>query len=116
MPDFQNWSNWAPNGFVSSEDEYALQDAYAKRNLGLVCQYYSYITPFEGRYIADETYGGNAFQYIPTEVQVGAAVALRNMAEAGGLPVQTTDPGMNQLISSLYQRTVSFWPNVRQTN
>jgi hypothetical protein len=114
--DFQNSPTWAPNGYIDPMDEYALQDAYAKRNQYLSNLYYAYNFPFDGRQIADETYGGNAFQYIPTEIEIGAAIAMRNMAEANELPIQTNDPGMSQLLQSIYQRTVSFWQNVRQAS
>jgi hypothetical protein len=83
-------------------------------SLGIVNQFYAYNLPFNGRMDADESFGGESFQYIPTEVQVGAAIAMRNMAEAGELPIQSNEPGMTQLLQSLYQSTTSFWQNIRQ--
>jgi len=114
MPDlFLDNPTWAVNGFVSQEDEAAMQEKYVE-SLGIVNMFYAYNLPFDGRQIADESFGGESFQYIPTEVQVGAAIAMRNMMEANELPIQSNDPGMTQLLQSLYQNTTSFWQNIRQ--
>lgn len=113
MPDnFLGVPTWAPGGYVSEADEAAMQRAY--QGIQMAGLRYSYGVMFsDDPYAGDEHYGGDAFQYIPTEVQVAAAIAMRNMSEAGELPVQTNDPGMAQLLQSLYQRTAQFWQDIR---
>lgn len=103
---------WAPGGFVDAMDEYVMHQQFAN-SLVIPGMFYAYNFPFNGRQIADESYGGNSYQYIPTEVEVGAAIAMRNMASAGELPIQTNDPGMTQLLQSLYQKTAQFWQDIR---
>jgi|SRR5689334_17999747 len=113
MPDnFLGVGTWSPGGYVDPMDEY-VQNYPIANALVVPGMLYSYIVPFDGRYDADESYGGNSYQYIPTEVQVNAAIAIRNMASAGELPLQTNDPGMTQLLQSLYQRTSQFWRDIR---
>lgn len=113
MPDnFLGNPTWAPNGFVDPMDEW-VQNYPIRNALVVPALYYAQILPFDGRCIGDEGYGGNSYQYIPTEVEVGAAVAMRNMASAGELPIQTNDPGMTQLLQSLYSRTSQFWQDIR---
>lgn len=110
--DFLNRPTWSPNGYVSSADEY-VQEWHIGNALVWPMMFYSYKFPFDGRQHADEYYGGNSYQYIPTEVQVNAAIAIRNMSSAGELPTQSNDPGMTQLLQSLYQKTASFWQDIR---
>jgi hypothetical protein len=109
---FLNRETWAPGGFVSPMDEYVQQHAISNA-LVWPMNFYAYRYPFDGRQLGDESYGGNSYQYIPTEVQVNAAIAIRNMASAGELPTQSNDPGMTQLLQSLYQKTASFWSDIR---
>lgn len=110
--DFLNRPTWAPGGFVEPMDEYVMQWGISN-SLVWPAQFYAYRFPFDGRQNADESFGGNSYQYIPTEVQVNAAIAIRNMASAGELPTQSNDPGMTQLLQSLYQKTASFWSDIR---
>lgn len=113
MPDnFLGNPTWEPQGFVDPMDEYVMRWQYAN-SLVIPGMFYAYKFPFDGRQNADESFGGNSYQYIPTEVQVNAAIAMRNMASAGELPIQTNDPGMTQLLQSLYQRTAQFWQDIR---
>lgn len=113
MPDnFLGNPNWAPQGYVDGMDEYVMKWHYANSAVQPTA-FYSYNLPFDGRYVGDESFGGNSYQYIPTEVQVNAAIAMRNMASAGELPVQNNEPGMTQLLQSLYQKTASFWQDIR---
>lgn len=110
--DFLENPTWAPQGYVSGADEQAMQRAY--QGIQMAGLHYSYGVMFSSDpYAGDEGYGGDAFQYIPTEIEVGAAVAMRNMSEAGELPVHTNDPGMAQLLQSMYQRTAQFWQDIR---
>jgi len=108
---------WAPNGFVDEGDEAAQQAAYAG-SVRMVEMRYSWSNNFAKATAdhGDETYGGDSFQYIPTEIEMGAAIAMRNLATAGELPVQSNDPGMAQLLQSLYQRTAQFWQDLRQAS
>ena len=109
---FLNNPTWAPQGFVDPMDEYVMQWHVANAAVQ-PAMFYAYRYPFDGRQNGDETFGGNSYQYIPTEVQVSAAIAMRNMASAGELPVQNNDPGMTQLLQNLYQRTAQFWQDIR---
>jgi hypothetical protein len=110
--DFLNRPTWSPGGFVSAQDEY-VQEWHISNALVWPMMFYAYRFPFDGRQNADEYYGGNSYQYIPTETQVNAAIAMRNMASAGELPTQSNDPGMTQLLQSLYQKTAQFWSEIR---
>lgn len=105
-------STWAPNGFVDPMDEY-VQNYPINNALVVPMMFYSYNLPFNGRMKGDESYGGNAYQYIPTEVQVQTALTMRNAASVGQLPLQENPPGMTQLLQSLYQKTSSFWQDIR---
>lgn len=113
--DFLGIDNWAPGGYVSPGDERAMQYAYAQ-NIMIPGMYYSYVAFEDGKYVSDEVYGGNSFQYIPTEIEIGAAIAVRNMSTAGELPVHSNSPGMNQLLQTLYKRTAEFWQDIRNAS
>ena len=115
--DFLNRPTWEPQGFVSQADERDMYYASVLRNVRIPMMRYEYNVCFsDDPYKSDEAYGGDSFQYIPTEVQMNAAIAMRNMAEAGELPVQSNGPGMTQLLQSIYQRTSDFWTQVRQAS
>lgn len=117
MPDFLNGWPWAPGGFVSDADEQDMYYAHVARNERVPMMLYAWNINFTSNADhGDESYGGDSFQYIPTEVQMGAAIAMQNMAQAGELPVQSNDPGMNQLLQSLYQKTSDFWDEMRQAS
>lgn len=105
-------STWAPNGFVNPMDEY-VQNYPIRNALVVPTLFYSYNLPFYGRCVGDESYGGNSYQYVPTELQVHTAITMRNMASVGQMPFQEKAPGMTQLLQSLYQRTSQFWQNIR---
>lgn len=117
MSDFLNNPTWSPGGFISPGDEADMHYAAVAANERIPMMLYAWNNPFSANADhGDETYGGDSFQYIPTEVQMGAAIAMQNMAQAGELPVQSNDPGMNQLLQSLYQRTADFWTELRQAS
>jgi hypothetical protein len=114
---FLNDPTWAPQGFVSAADEADMYYAAVNRNIRIPGMLYAQNVPFtKDADHGDEVYGGDSFQYIPTETQVAAAVTMANMMTAGELPVQSNDPGMNQLLQSLYQRTADFWNQLRQAS
>lgn len=114
---FLGRDNWQPNGFASPQDEQAMHQAYTKPNPRMSALRYAYNVPFTSHADkGDESFHGSTFQYIPTEVEIGAAIALRNMAEAGELPVQQNAPGMAQLVQTLYQRTAQFWQDIRNAS
>lgn len=117
MPDdFLGRPTWEPGGFVSTEDELAQHAAYAG-SIRMAAMNYAYNVPFGSNADrGDEIYGGDSFQYIPTEIEVGAALAMRNMASAGELPVHTNDPGVQQLLQSIYQNTARFWQDIRNAS
>lgn len=115
MAAFLGNDNWAPNGFVNAADEKCTHDSYAN-SLVIPGMFYAYNFPFYGRQDGDESFGGNSYQYIPTELPVVTAVTMRNMASAGELPVQTNDIGMSQLLQSLYQKTAQFWQTIRDAS
>ena len=116
MEYLNDWG-WAPQGFINAQDERDMAYRHVACNERMPMLAYAYALPFtEHADKGDEVYGGDSFQYIPTEVQMGAAIAMRNLAEAGELPIQTRDPGMNQLLQSLYQRTADFWGMIRQAS
>jgi hypothetical protein len=117
MADFLNLWPYAPQGFVSEQDEADMYYRSILCNEAVVGLSYAQNVCFSADpYVSDEKYGGDSFQYIPTEVQVASAIALRNMATAGELPVQNNAPGMTQLLQSLYQRTSEFWQQIRQAS
>src|SRR5690242_2116625 len=106
-------TNYQPNGFFSPEDEAAQQRALA--NPWLDCQDDQYTTLAEHRDRGDEVYNPVTFGYIPTEAQLGAAVAFYNMtANAGSLETVGGQAGRNPpklaaLIQSMYQQTANLW-------
>lgn len=109
---FLGRDNWAPNGFVNPADE-RIQDFYTEQ--GQLPQLYSYVEPYNGRQIADFT--GNSFGYIPTEIELASAVALRNMmAVTGETPFTPDDPQQNQILQQLYQGTAQFWEDIRNAS
>lgn len=116
--DFLGIDTWAPQGYVSAKDEQVMYYHSVTANVRIRELAYSWNNNFTaaGRDRGDEVYGGNSFQYIPTEVEVGAAIAMRNMATADVLPVQANSPGMAQLLQSLYQRTAQFWQDIRNAS
>jgi hypothetical protein len=108
---------WAEQGFVSPEDEDRMHWQYVQNNIAMVGLRYAYDVCFSNDpYKGDEVYGGDAFQYIPTEVEVGAAIAMRNMSTAGEAPIQTNDPGMTQLVQGIYQNMARFWQDIRNAS
>lgn len=112
---FLGTATWNPNGFVDARDE-AVQQHFIANALVWPATFYAYHFPFNGRQNGDESFGGNSYQYIPTEIEVGAAVAMRNMASAGELPVQTNDPGATQLLQSMYAKMSQFWQEIRNAS
>ncbi len=101
---------WAPGGFVSAEDEQAEQ-------LALANPYW-----FQQRYLhaagdtldhGDVTVQPNTFAYIPTETQVAAALADKNMqVMATPEPVMDRTPALAQLTKSLYAQAADLWREI----
>lgn len=108
---FVGLDNWAPDGFVDPMDEYA--QSMALINPYLAAQLWSRNAAFKDK--GDESFGGSSYAYIPTEAQVGAAIAVANFTVAAQGPVQSQDPQMNQLIQSLYQQANQFWIQLRNS-
>lgn len=114
--EFLGRDNWQPQGFVSPGDEQAMQEAYL-RGPRMAREEYAYNTLFTAHADkADESFNGSTFQYIPTEIEVGAAIALRNMGTAGELPIQENAPGMAQLLQGIYKSTAAFWQDIRNAS
>lgn len=101
---------WAPGGSVSAEDERAEQLALAN--------------PFwsQQRYLhdaadtldqGDDIFQPNVFAYIPTEIQVAAALAAMNMqVMATPDPVMDRTPALAQLSKSLYAQASDLWREI----
>ena len=101
---------WAPNGAVSAQDEQA--------------QALALVNPWtdQGRYLhdaadtldhGDETHEVNTFAYIPTEIQVAAALAALNMqVMSTPEPIQQQGPSLAQLSQSLYAQAGQLWQEI----
>jgi len=101
---------WAPGGYVSDDDERAEQ-------LALANPY-----QFQARYLhnaadtldhGDDLFDPNTFAWIPTEIQVAAALAVLN-AQTMATPSPVTDrtPGLAQLTKSLYAQAADLWREI----
>ena len=113
MSDIQQFAGdwpWAPGGAVSAQDEKA--------------QALALVNPWseQGAYLhdaadtldhGDEVIEPNVFAYIPTELQVGAAIAALNMQimSTPG-PVMDTQPTLAQLSKSLYAQASDLWQEI----
>ena len=101
---------WAPGGYVSAEDERAEQ-------LALVNPFWD-----QRRYLhaagdtldhGDEVFQPNTFAYIPTEIQVAAALAVMNMqVMTTPEPVMDRTPALAQLTKSLYAQAADLWREI----
>ncbi len=111
---FLGRKNWKPDGFVSKADE-QVQEYYTRAGSLPPALAYAYSLPSYGGQ-ADMT--GNEIGWIPTETEIGSAIALRNMAEVSGgaTPVQVDDPQQNQILQSLYASTAAFWEDIRRAS
>lgn len=112
MDNFLGRENWQPDGFISAEDE-RIQNYFVEQSPLTLNMFYSYRLPFYGRFVADESFGGNSYQYIPTELQIGTAVTMRNSASAGEYPLEEQPLGMSQMLQTLYDKTAQFWQRIR---
>ena len=112
---FLGRNNWQPDGFVSEQDAH-VQEFYTRTGSLPAIEAYTYGLPYAGRCVADFT--GNAYGWVPTEYEVGAAIALRNMmeVEGGEIPVQEMDPQQNQILQNLYAQTAAFWEDLRNAS
>lgn len=104
--------DWTPTGHIDPMDEYA--EHMALINPFYVSQMWARNAAFKER--GDESFGGSSYAYIPTEAQVGAAIAVANFTVASEGPVQSQDPQMNQLIQGLYQQANDFWKQLRNSS
>lgn len=110
---------WSPNGFVSLDDEIA-QNRYMVSGPFAYATKYAYSFPFNGRQDGDE-YALKSYEWgwIPTEQQLGAAVALQNMGvmiNQHDTTLQQVDPMQNQLLQAIYRSANAFWQETRNTN
>lgn len=101
---------WAPSGVISEQDEKA--------------QALALETPW--RYQTDYLYAAadtldhgnesietNTFAYIPTEIQVAAALATLNMqVMTTPYPVMDRSPSLAQLSQSLYAQAADLWKEI----
>lgn len=116
MPDYGNFYPWAPNGYVDVQDE-SQQNYYTRHGPQVVACAYAQNYPFDGRQRGDESYQQNSYGYIPTELEIASAVAIRNMSALNGeYPRQGNDPTQNQIIQTLYANTASLWQDVARYN
>lgn len=111
IPGARFGAQYAPNGFVDSQDQRALDLALV--NPWLSDQVELYATLAAGLDQGDEVFEPNVFAYIPTEQQVAAAIAVANMQanNATGLSPQSqqTSPRLAQLTQSLYRQAAALW-------
>lgn len=110
MSQFGGMFGWEPAGLVSSQDERAMAAAL--------------VNPYQDgqRYLhdladfadhGDECHEPNTFGYIPTEMQVGAALAALNMQViATAEPIQDRTPTLAQLSQSLYSSAADLWREI----
>lgn len=115
MDNYLGNGTWSPNGFINAQDEH-VQNYPIEQALVVPTLFYAYHFPFDGRQNGDEMFGGNSYQYIPTELSINTALTMRNAASAGEFPLQDNPPGMTQLLQSLYQKMSSFWQSVRSAS
>lgn len=114
------YPTWEENGFTDVMDEMVMQRALI--NTQLAVQRFEYSNNFifaQGTSfmdIGDEWYGGATFAYIPTEMQIGSAIALMQRHSPNEGPVYYDDPGMNSLLNGLYRNAQDFWKELAQAN
>lgn len=107
---------WEPNGYVSELDELN-QNYYTAHGPQVVANEYSYLFPFNGRQNGDEHYKGNQYGYVPTEIEIASAIALRNMSALNQeAPYTQNDPAQNQLIQQMYTHTAELWQDIARYN
>lgn len=107
--DFGGNPTWAPNGFISSEDERA--EKMALINPHMVNMAWSRELAFHE--IGDEYYGGSAYAYIPTELQIASLVRRINLDTPTEGPVHFNEPGQLQIVQSLYHSLNELWQKIR---
>ena len=101
---------WAPGGHVSAQDERA--EAAALVNPFTDGRFYLHDLADTADW-GDEHHETNTFAYIPTEMQVAAALAALNMqTNATITPVQYNDPSLSQLSQSLYAQASQLWQEI----
>lgn len=105
---------WGPAGLVSAEDERAMAAALVNpwsdqaEYLNAAADSLDY-----GSGTDNDLTEPNTFAYIPTEVQVGAAIAVLNMQimTTPG-PVMDSTPSLSQLSHSLYAQASQLWQEI----
>lgn len=112
--DFGNMTPWDVNGFVDNVDE-SHQNYFTRHGPQVVAFSYAQKFPFDGRQEAD--FQRNTYGYVPTELEIASAVAIRNMMALNGeYPRQQNDPTQNQIIQQLYTHTAELWADVARYN
>lgn len=108
-PGWRFGAPYAPDGWVDPADERAQQVALITPWLD--CQADEYSTLAAHLDQGDEIHEPVTFGWIPTEYQVGAAIAIANMQAIAQVeaPVQTRNPTLAQLTQSLYQQSAALW-------
>lgn len=106
--DFMGWG-YAPNGFLSAEDERAQHAAM----LNPWYESQKFLEAELAGLAGDEHYEPNSFGWIPTELQVASAAAMvNNQLDTNQGPYQTNDPKLSQLIKGLYSSAASLWQDI----
>lgn len=102
---------WGPSGLASSADEVAISGAATRNPWAAQMDYLTGLADSVDQ--GDEHYEQNTFAYIPTELQVGPALAVINaQINATAEPIQSNDPTLTQLMRSLYQRSSELWQEI----
>ena len=113
MSDIQQFAGlfpWAPNGSVSAQDERAQALALVNPWIEEAAYLYDAADTLDH---GDEVIEPNVFAYIPTEIQVGAALAALNMQVMSTPdPVQQQGPSLAQLSQSLYAQAGQLWQEI----
>jgi hypothetical protein len=103
-------TTWAPNGYISHQDEYNQQLALI--NPHMVNMAWSRELAFQEK--GDEFYGGSTYAYIPTEMQIASLVRRINLDTPTEGPVHFNEPGQLQIVQSLYQSLNELWRKIRE--
>lgn len=102
---------WGPNGLASARDERAMDGAATRQPWAAQMDYLTGLA--DSVDWGDEHHETNVFAYIPTEYQVGAALAMINgQVNATANPIQTNDPSLAQLLRTLYAQSSQLWQEI----
>lgn len=109
--DFAGLLPWGPNGLASAADEVAITGAATRNPWAEQMNYLTGLADHADH--GSESIEPNVYAYIPTEIQVGAALAMINMqTNATPEPIQRNDPALTQLMRSLYTQSNALWQEI----